>query len=171
MAVNVEWKARSRDPDRQRMLAAALADGPAELLEHLDTFFDVMHGRLKLRQLAADHAELIHYQRADEAGPKLSTYSRVPTDQPKRLRDVLTAALGVRGVVRKRRWLYRVGQTRIHVDEVEGLGAFLEVEVVLRPGQSPTEGERIAGELRQALQVRDEDLIACAYLDLLRGQC
>jgi predicted adenylyl cyclase CyaB len=73
----------------------------------------------------------------------------------------------VRGEARKRRWLYLAGQARIHLDEVEGLGTFLEVEVELQPGQSPAEGERIARELRRGLDVRDDDLVRGAYLDLL----
>jgi predicted adenylyl cyclase CyaB len=75
--------------------------------------------------------------------------------------------LGVRGEVRKRRWLYLAGQARIHLDEVEGLGTFLEVEVVLQPGQSVAEGQRVASELRRALDVSDRDLVERAYIDLL----
>jgi len=166
-ASNVEWKARVRDPGRQRQLTGQLAEGPVELLEQVDTFFAVPHGRLKLRQLAADRGELIHYERPDVAGPKHSTYAVLRTDQPCVLADVLARALGVRGVVRKRRWLYLAGQTRIHFDEVEGLGTFLEVEVMLGPGQTLREGERIAEEVRQRLDVRDDDLVKTAYIDLL----
>lgn len=166
-ASNVEWKARARDPERQRKLAEQLAEAPPELLEQVDTFFPVAHGRLKLRQLAPDRGELIAYERSDVAGPKQSTYSVVRIDQPQALADCLARALGVRGVVRKRRWLYRTSQTRIHLDEVEGLGVFLEVEVVLRPGQAVGEGERIAEDIRRQLDVRDGDLIEVAYIDLL----
>lgn len=167
MAENVEWKARAQDPRRQRELADRLADRPPELLEQLDTFFLAAHGRLKLRQLAADHGELIYYERADQAGPKRSAYSLVSTDQPEALSALLARALGVRGTICKRRWLYRVGQTRIHFDEVEELGTYLEVEVVLESGQAVSEGERIAEEIRRQLGVRDEDLVEAAYIDLL----
>lgn len=167
MRQNVEWKARARDPRRQRELAEQLADGSPELLEQLDTFFAAPHGRLKLRQLAEDRGELIYYERPDQAGPKQSSYSLVSTNQPAALTALLAQALGVRGMVRKRRWLYRAGQTRIHFDEVEGLGAFLEVEVVLQPGQAVREGERIAEEVRRQLAVADEDLVETAYIDLL----
>src|SRR4051794_10114106 len=110
MAINVEWKARIRDLDRQRALAVQLAPSLPELLEQLDTFFNVSHGRLKLRRLADNHGELIHYFRDDQAGPKQSTYSIVRTDQPDALRALLSEALGMRGQVRKRRWLYLTGQ-------------------------------------------------------------
>jgi adenylate cyclase class IV len=167
MARNVEWKARVRDLQGQLCRAEALAGSPPELMEQVDTFFPVPRGRLKLRQLAPDRGELIFYERPDLAGPKQSIYSLVPTDQPAALKDLLGRALGVRGEVRKRRRVYLVGQSRIHFDEVEGLGCFLEVEVVLRPVQSAGDGERLAAELRRALAVRDEDQVAGAYIDLL----
>ena len=81
---------------------------------------------------------------ANTAGPKRSDYLIVETSDPSTLKATLTAALGVRGVVRKTRRLYLVGQTRVHLDEVEGLGQFMELEVVLRPEQSNAEGQAIA---------------------------
>ncbi len=170
MAVNVEWKARTRDPERQRQLAAALSDHPPEILEQEDSFFPVPHGRLKLRQLGPEQGELIFYQRSEAAGSRESAYWLVPTQVPESLRDLLARALGSGVVVRKRRVLYRAGQARIHVDEVAGLGTFLEVEVVLAPGQPAAEGQRIAEQLQWQLEVRDEDLIGCAYADLLLGR-
>lgn len=167
MGRNVEWKAKVRDVQRQQQLAEELARTPPKLLEQVDTFFKVSHGRLKLRRLAAGYAELIHYFRPDQAEPKLSEYSIVPTSQPDLLRELLKLALGMQGEVRKRRWLYLVGQARIHLDEVDRLGTFLEVEVVLQPGQTVAEGEQIAETLRRQLEVRDEDLIEVAYLDLM----
>src|SRR5262249_15581871 len=94
-------------------------------------------------------------------------YAITRTTEPTALRAVLAQALGVRGEVRKRRWLFLVGQARIHLDEVAGLGTFLEVEVVLQPGKEVAEGEQVATGLRRALEVREEDLIEAAYLDLL----
>jgi predicted adenylyl cyclase CyaB len=167
MGRNVEWKAKVRDLVRQRSLAEQLAESPPQLLEQIDTFFHAPHGRVKLRRLSGDHGELIHYVRPDQSGPKQSNYSLVRTDQPEVLRELLSQALGVRGEVRKRRWLYLAGQVRIHLDEVEGLGTFLEVEVVLKPEQSVGESERIAETIRRQLEVTEEDLIESAYIDLL----
>jgi adenylate cyclase class IV len=167
MATNIEWKARAHNPEYQRTLAERRAGCPPEVLEQVDTFFPVPRGRLKLRQLAPDRGELIFYERPNQPGPKQSNYSVVPTSEPAALRGILAQALGVRGEVRKRRRLYLVGQSRIHLDDVEGLGTFLEVEVVLAPGQDLAEGERIAADLRRALDVRAEDLVDRAYIDLL----
>ena len=137
------------------------------MLDQVDTFFNVSSGRLKLRELGPDHGELICYDRPDIAGPRSSNYSIFKTDQPAVLRELLAAALGVRGIVRKRRKLYFVGQTRVHIDEVVGLGAYLELEVVPSPGQSREEGEAIAGEIMRQLEIQVGDLVEGAYIDLL----
>ena len=86
------------------------------------------------------------------------------------LKAVLSAALGVRGVVRKQRTLYQVGETRIHLDEVENLGSFLELEVMLSPGQSEEQGVNIAADLMARLGIEESDLVNVAYIDLLEGQ-
>ena len=167
MPTNIEIKARLHDVPAQRGVAERISDTPCELIEQVDTFFNVRDGRLKLREFDERRGELIGYQRDDQAGPKSSQYSITRTDQPRALCAQLAAALGVLGVVKKSRYLYLVGQTRIHFDEVEGLGWYLELEVVLRPGQSSEEGQRIAEDLMRELDVRDEDLVECAYVDLL----
>jgi predicted adenylyl cyclase CyaB len=73
-------------------------------------------------------------------------------------------------VVKKTRTLYLVGQTRVHIDQVEGLGEFLELEVVLRPEQTDAEGESIAAALLSEFGIDKQQLIAEAYVDLLGGQ-
>ena len=170
MARNVEIKARVHDIDTVRARAAALSDAPAVVLEQEDTFFNVPEGRLKLRVFPDGKGELIAYRRPDSAGPKMSEYFLYRTADPKSLSGLLAAALGIRGVVRKRRLLYVVGRTRIHLDEVEGLGAFLELEVVLADGEEEAEGEVIARRLLADLGVRDEDRVAKAYIDLLEEE-
>jgi len=75
--------------------------------------------------------------------------------------------LGVRGVVVKTRHLYLAGQTRIHLDEVAGLGSYMELEVVLRPGQSDAEGQAVAEALMASLGIQPGDLLEGAYMDLL----
>jgi adenylate cyclase class IV len=167
MPNNMELKARTPDPERVARLAGDLAGTGPTLLVQEDTFFPCATGRLKLRKLAPDRGELIHYARPDRAGPKLSSYSLVPTTAPDALRDALAAALGVTVVVRKTRRLWLVGPTRVHLDEVEGLGSFLELEVVLTEGQAAAEGERTARELMAALGVAEADLVDVAYADLL----
>ena len=166
---NLEIKARVGDPAALAARAAALADGPPVVLDQEDTFFAVPEGRLKLRVLSADRGELIYYLRADERGPKSSSYAIAPTDRPHALHAVLAAALGTRGVVRKRRVLYLSGRTRIHLDEVRGLGSFVELECVLGPGEGEDGAESEVAHLMDRLGVRESDLIGGAYADLLGG--
>jgi predicted adenylyl cyclase CyaB len=80
---------------------------------------------------------------------------------------VLELAYGIRGVVRKTRYLYLVGKTRVHLDDVANLGQFMELEVVLEEGQSDSEGQKVAEDLMSALGVESADLIDGAYMDLL----
>ena len=170
MPANIEIKARARNFADLRRRAEALSDSPCQVIPQEDTFFHVPKGRLKIRQLAPEHGQLVYYERPDQDGPKHSNYHIFETSDPEGLKITLSLALGVRGVVRKTRTLYQVGQTRVHLDEVEGLGEFMELEVVLRPGQSDAEGQAIARELMTRLGVREEDLLEGAYMDLLEGK-
>ncbi len=167
MPANIEIKARLSDPPGLRRRAEALSDSPVQVIPQEDIFFQVPHGRLKLRLLRPDRGQLVYYERDDTAGPKRSNYLIAETADPSALKAALSAALGVRGIVRKTRSLYLVGQTRIHVDEVEGLGEFMELEVVLRLGQTDSEGQAVAAELMAKLGVPESDLLEGAYLDLL----
>jgi len=167
VARNVEIKARINSIDVLMPRARALAQHDAELITQDDTFFRVPHGRLKLREFADDSAELIHYQRADTLNAKLSDHRRVAVPDAAALREALDRALGVIGRVRKQRWLLRVDSTRIHLDRVEGLGDFIELEVVLRDDQTEGDGARIAEQLMHELGLAHAERVAGAYLDLL----
>lgn len=169
VARNIEFKARAKDYLHQRKRAEALADQPPQTVIQEDVFFRAAQGRLKLRLLGPERGELIAYQRPDRATIKTSAYEIFCTDDPGRLRATLSAALITEGVVRKRRHLYLCGQARIHFDEVEGLGRFIELEVVLKAGQPPAECHAIAQNLMAQLGIGEEDLIGVAYLDLLYG--
>jgi predicted adenylyl cyclase CyaB len=170
VARNIEIKARVDDIETIAAKAAALADhGPVEILQD-DTFFACERGRLKLRFFSRDRGELIFYRRADETGPKESFFVVAPTSSPDTLRDALTRAYGEVGRVRKRRTLYLVGRTRVHLDRVEGLGNFLELEVVLADGDDSGAAIEEAGRLMSALGIASHDLVAGAYVDLLARQ-
>jgi len=167
MGTNIEIKARLRDPVGVRSRAEGLSDAPLEILRQEDTYYRVDRGRLKLRDFGNGRGELIYYERGRSLEPRSSCYRIVPTDEPEALRQVLAQALGVRGVVRKVRHLYLAGRTRIHLDEVEGLGPFLELEVVLGSENSEEEGGRIARQLMDALGVRSADLLDRSYIDFI----
>uniref|UniRef100_A0A6I8SJS3 CYTH domain-containing protein n=1 Tax=Xenopus tropicalis TaxID=8364 RepID=A0A6I8SJS3_XENTR len=128
MPRNVEIKARVRDWERTLQECCNQSKTPGELIKQRDVFFNSSHGRLKLRDFQDGQGQLIYYNRPDLVGPKLSDYSISNTTDPADLERVLTQALGVRGSVVKERLLFLVGQTRIHLDKVQSLGNFLELE-------------------------------------------
>ena len=169
MARNIEIKARIASVQAVLARATSIADGAPVVIDQDDTFFAVAHGRLKLRRFADGSAELIQYHRDDSADAKASDYVRVPVADADALAEALTRACGTRGRVRKRRLLLMAGQTRMHLDRVDGLGDFLELEVVLRDGQSDADGTAIAERLMTALAIAPEDRLAGAYLDLIAG--
>lgn len=166
MPVNVEIKARASDWAAQRRRGLALADR-SERLSQSDTFFNCANGRLKLREQGRSGAFLIFYRRAGLKGPKASSYSLVPLPRPKSTLKALSAALGVKAKVVKKRLVCFVGRTRVHFDEVKGLGRFIELEVVMKPGEALSAGRREAEKLMLALGIKKSDLAADAYADML----
>ena len=167
MARNVEIKARVQSLDAIRRLVIALTPSPPELISQIDTFFVVPRGRLKVRQFTDGSGELIAYDRADQAGPKASSYKVVSCADANALCAVLSRLLAVRGRVVKRRELFLVDRTRVHLDDVEHLGTFVELEVVLRDEESIEDGRREASELMHRLGIAPESLVSSAYIDLL----
>jgi len=167
MARNIEIKARIENVDSVMPLAASIADsGPTEMFQD-DTFFLCPNGRLKLRIYSDSEGQLIFYQRPDTTGPKESYYLISPTASPDALRQVLSNAFGEAGRIRKHRTLFFTGRTRIHLDRVEGLGHFLELEVVLAEGEPAEAGVALAHELLDKLGISAGQLIGGAYFDLL----
>ncbi len=164
---NIEIKARASDFDRQMQLAARMADAGPEVIRQHDTFFLTPRGRLKLRRIPDQDGQLIYYERPDRSGPKECKYFITRTHEPGLVEQILGEVLGVLGVISKTRTLYLVGQTRIHLDEVRGLGRFIELEVVLESEQDPADGERIARRLMDRLSITEKDLVRGAYIDLL----
>ena len=170
MARNIEIKARIENMAWLTPRVASLAtEGPIEIAQD-DTFFNCVTGRLKLRAFSNDSGELIFYRRVNQAGPKESFYIRSPTASPETLRESLSLAYGQIGRIRKYRTLFLVGRTRVHLDRLEGLGHFLELEVMLVGDESTDAGIREAGELMDRLGIQPAQLIEGAYLDLLMAQ-
>jgi len=165
---NVEIKAKVESLEAIESRARELADDGPVVLEQDDTFFRCPHGRLKLRQFPGGaKAELIYYERPDRIEPEESRYAIHRTTDPAALRAVLSAGLGVRGVVRKRRTVYLIGVARVHLDRVEGLGEFVELEVVLEPQQDTADGTAVARDLMSKLGIPESGLVSRAYIDLL----
>lgn len=172
MPRNIEIKARIASVEALLPRACAVAGGEPVILEQDDTFFKVPHGRLKLRQFADGAAELIHYHRPDSSQARASDYVRVPVPDAAALREALGRGCGLLGRVRKTRVLLRVNEggfnTRIHLDRVEDLGDFMELEVVLQDGQSDADGSQAAERLMTALGLQRAPRLAGSYYDLLQ---
>ena len=163
MPINIEVKAHAADWERQLALAASFG-AKAETLTQEDTFFTCPNGWLKLRESGT--ATLIFYRRPSSKLPKASEYNIVDVSQPAGLKDVLAQAYGREKTVRKRRLLFLYDETRLHFDEVEGLGRFIEIEVVLKPGQTRADGQRLAQVWMERLKIPKSSLLAGAYADL-----
>ncbi|AMP03188.1 class IV adenylate cyclase [Collimonas pratensis] len=167
MPRNIEIKARVDSIEVLAASAAAIgSDGPYHIAQD-DTFFSCASGRLKLRTFADGNGELIYYSRADQQGPKESFYVISPAPAPDTLRECLTLAYGQAGRVQKQRTLFLAGRTRIHLDQVAGLGNFMELEVVLEEHETPDAGMQEAHALMARLGIQPSQLIEGAYVDLL----
>ena len=161
MAQNVEIKARLKNIETTEAVARQLSDSPCEVIQQEDVFFNCDEGRLKLRIFSPASGQLIYYRRPDKTGPKISEYYITETNEPQQLLNVLKKANGVAGTVVKIRYLYLAGRTRIHIDRVQNLGEFLELEVVLKDDESLSVGEKEARHLMAELGILKDDLIEC----------
>ena len=163
---NVELKARDADPARTLERAVAAGAEDHGVLDQRDTYFGVRNGRLKLREEEPGGATLIAYDRPDAAAERVSDYRLVAVADPAALRAALEAADGIRAVVTKqRRLLLFEGSVRIHLDTVEGLGSFLELEAVAAPGSDLGRERDQVARLRAALEIRDAALLEGSYAD------
>jgi predicted adenylyl cyclase CyaB len=164
---NIELKARLVDLDTARKVAAVIATKRLGPQHQIDTYFHCLHGRLKLRQIDGLRAELIWYSRADEKDPKPSDYQLVPLSNPETLKAALAGALGVRTVVEKRREIFLYHCVRIHLDDVVGLGYFLELEAVLGGNVDETAGRALVDSLQRHFALSSADLLATSYGEMV----
>ena len=164
---NIELKARIAELSHTRRLARRVATECLGFQHQIDTYFHCRTGRLKLRQIDNGMAHLISYTRPDEATAKRSDYRLVPVTEVHAMRDALTAALGVRVEVEKRREIFLRENVRIHLDEVVGLGSFLEFEAVLDPQQPDAVGHQQLARLQQVLEIEPSHCVEGSYADLL----
>jgi adenylate cyclase, class 2 len=167
--LNVEIKARCTDPAFVRNY---LMDNGAEYIgldEQTDTYFQVQHGRLKLREGNIEN-NLIHYIRPDAAGPKPSGFSLLPVPDAPALKKILTDACGIKTVVKKSREIYYIRNVKFHIDEVPGLGSFVEIEAGNKLADLGADELRAQCEFyMNEFGIRKEDLLARSYSDMLEN--
>jgi len=183
MPANLEIKARLPDPAAALRRAEELEARPHSVERQVDTYFVVPRGRLKLRRrwTAAEPragvvpdreqpCELIAYGRPDSAGARRSDYLLLPLPPESRVDDVLELAAGLDARVEKIRTVFLHDNVRIHLDEVVGLGSFVELEAILDASCDEETAARKIERLRAHLAIRDEDLLAGSYREMIRGR-
>jgi predicted adenylyl cyclase CyaB len=172
LTTNIEIKARCADLAAAREVARRVATARVGLDRQVDTYFCTRAGRLKLRESALSGGQLVPYLRPDSEGPKRSDYQVVPVSDAVGLKRILGEILGVHAVVTKEREIFLCENVRIHLDRVEDLGDFLELEAVTDgTDAAETEGRRKVAWLMKELGVREGDLVAVSYEGLLANAC
>ncbi|MBL8830278.1 MAG: class IV adenylate cyclase [Planctomycetaceae bacterium] len=168
LARNIELKARLPNLAAAREVAVRIATRYLGIQRQIDTYFVASHGRLKLREIDEPRlAQLVWYERANTSDAKSSDYRLVEVANPSELKAALSAALGVRLAVDKRREIFLYDNVRIHLDEVVNLGTFLEFEAVLNAQINDQRGHEQLAWLREQFSIADEQLIDVSYSDLL----
>jgi adenylate cyclase class 2 len=165
---NLEIKARCRDLDASREIARRIATERVGVDHQIDTYFVTRTGRLKLRESSLSGGQLVPYLRPEVSGPKRADYRVIPVEDPEGLKVLLSAILGVHRVVRKQREIYLWENVRIHLDRVEGLGTFVELEAVFDGSADAEARQRPRVEqLMAELGVEQADLLDTSYEALL----
>ena len=164
---NIEIKASCRDLASAEKAAEAAGAGFAGFLRQTDTYFQTAHGRLKLREIAGQRAQLIFYARADSPGPRTSAYQIYPVEDSDALKELLAQALQIHKVVEKERKLYLYDEVRIHFDIVKGIGNFIELEGVRHCGDDYEAVDRKVRYLIDILKIESAHLVPQSYADLV----
>jgi predicted adenylyl cyclase CyaB len=165
--LNIEIKARSNNHEAIRMLLKENGAVYKGIDHQIDTYFNVSNGRMKLREGNIENS-LVHYNREDKGGPKKSeaTIFEIKPNSP--LKEILIKALGVLVVVDKKREIYFIDNIKFHIDIVEGLGTFIEIEAIDDNGAIGKDKlfEQCQFYLEE-FDIAKEDLISASYSDLL----
>ena len=169
---NIEIKAFYKDLGKARRIAEKLGARYQGQDRQVDTYFKVPAGRFKMRESRRKGAELIPYRRPNSRGPKTSDYVLIPLPDPGKTKGILASLLGVDAVVKKQRELFLLGNVRIHLDRVQGLGEFLEFEAVFKkdtPRIREKEKAKVE-KLIRAFEIPPEDLLKFSYRELVKRQ-
>ncbi|HYE55504.1 MAG TPA: class IV adenylate cyclase [Chitinophagaceae bacterium] len=165
--INIEIKARTTRADAIRQYLISKGAEFRGKDHQSDTYFNVPNGRLKLREGNIEN-NLIYYHRPETAGLKQSDVELVGTPEPAALKTVLTQALGVKAVVRKQREIYYIGNVKFHIDTLEGLGSFVEIEAC--SDNTSLSKEDLQDQCRMymdAFGVEEKDLVNKSYSDMV----
>ena len=163
----IEIKARCSDPQKIEKILSELNADLKGTDHQTDTYFKCAEGRLKLREGNIENS-LIHYNRSDKSGPKLSEVNLMKLEKGSNLKSILSGSIGVLKTVIKKRKIFFIGNIKIHIDEVEGLGSFVEIEAIDEEGiYSEDQLFEQCKELMEKFSISGNDLIKTSYSDML----
>ncbi len=165
---NIELKVKVNDFRKIKKLLKLFGAKYEGVLKQKDVYFRCPKGRLKIREINNRYYELIYYQRPNKTGRKTSNYTiwRLSKARKKQIENIFVILFGIKVVVRKTRILWHYKNTRIHLDQVNTLGNFLEIETVLN-GISKKQGEKEYFEIINFLELDNFKKIKVSYSDLL----
>lgn len=167
MPQNVEIKARCSNPEKIHNILKSKNARFVGVDHQIDTYFNMPDGRLKLREGNIEN-QLIFYKRSNQSGPKKSEVILYPSQPDSTLKNLLLASVGAKVVVDKKRAIYFIDNVKFHVDEVQSLGSFMEIEAIDRTDSVSLEKlEKQCRFYMNLLEISDEDLVEVSYSDLL----
>lgn len=168
--INIEIKARTSNPDQIRNILKSLNADFKGIDHQIDTYFKITSGRLKLREGNIENC-LIYYQRPNQAGPKQSDVTLFPTEPGSPIKALLTQALGVLAIVDKQREIYFIDNVKFHIDQVLGLGSFVEIEAIATDDKL-TRDQLLdqCGHYQKLLNIQESDLLEESYSDMVLNQ-
>ena len=162
---SVEWKAEIRDPSIVRALVRRMGAVHASTLAQLDTYYRVIDGTLLKREIKGEAPEYIHYLRPSGVRPRHTRFTLYSEEQA--AERFGSRPLPVWVVIEKQREVWLLDQLRIHLDDVQNLGRFVELEALVTPNQSISECEANIARLRTALGPFVSEPVAKGYADLM----
>lgn len=163
---NIEIKAKAANLENLQKVAKLLATSHLGLDTQVDTYFQTVEGRFKLRESSIKGAYLIPYLRPNTAGPKKSDYAMIPVTNGAQVKELFSKILGTIKIIKKKRDIYLINNIRVHLDDVEGLGTFLEFEAVYEnPADEALERSKVQ-DLLEKFGIQNQDLITHSYSDL-----
>lgn len=168
MPVNLEFKAIYPDLKKAEQIARSLTRRPRVILHQIDSYFEITKGRLKIRELDQHHSELIYYERVNRKGSKFSDFVVVPLRSPSAGKYLCNKLFRKSIVVRKKRIVYLFQNSRIHIDDVQDLGQFVEFEVLVKKGRAQARAlmKRLIGQF----EVLPHHVVEGSYSDLLMAK-
>ncbi len=164
---NIEIKARTTDLTKARVTAQKLQTRYIGFLHQIDTYFHTPSGRLKLREIDGKTFQLIPYAKDYKAGPMRSDYALIEISDAALVKTLFDRILGIEAVVDKRREVFLIDNVRVHLDEVAGLGTFIEFEAVYGADEEVTAQTEKVARLMETFGIRPGDLCDRSYVDYL----